>query len=567
MVTVRVPSSSWRSVASPSVTFQPACQKFFPIVMWLQPMEGGLRASPSSFVGSPFNVLGRNRPSSEVLRTWPDELGLILPVPSFLYPTKKWHNDPHWFKGSKESGHSYVGAQNLRRTVALLLQRKHVRARKNLFAFESIDEIDCNARTYGAWLDSLDSLAAIRRYVHDRLPWTNVIQNLCPRDAPYTQFFGDVLPYLENVDIVSRTANLPLAYPGRDGRPPELPQVGPRLRRSRSLSRSIAGGDSVPHLAYGYGRSEWGGYWRDPKDLAVALLRGRGDRSRCRLPEQLERAENACGPPKPRDAIRKQLAGCYLLDAMSHELRVARPELKEADLSETPMRERLALWASIPSTSNLDGVLAYLNKPYNLQRFLVFHQIVNGAVGVWFYSGWNTDLVNELHAHQYDQVYALAEELARYRDVLSEEEFFGDWTVSDPRVEILMKRNEEKLYLFAASTHHEDLVGVRISVGDRYPVAQVTALNEVVNGDFAHPFDRRIECPPDGCNSFTDDFVGEGAGPRAGTRSHPDPARRGGSYASCLASPGYGVHVYELLLDGDASRRGEHPARDETGGR
>jgi len=528
-------------------------EDFFPIILWLQPWRDGIRVPVSEFLDSPFNVLGHNRfPPSGVLRTWPDGLGLMLSIPSFLYPDKKWHNDPGWSEQVPGSGRRYRGAENLRAGIETLLDPMYRTVRRNLFGYYTMDEVDCNPGT--AWIDSLDSLAAIRRYIRDpdRLPEVEVVQNLCGNDAPYTGFYLDTKEYLKNLDVVSRTANLPRAYPTRGGRPPELGRVGHRIRRSVALSREVTDGASKPHLAFGYGNTEWGGDWRDRGDLKQRLLARSSPGVECRLPQLLEQAEAECGAPREPDPLRQQKAGCYLLDAMAHELRNAETarDPRQANFGDLPMQERLALWASIPSSPGVSGPLAYLDKPYNLQRFLVMHQIINGAVGAWFYTGWKMQLANETHRRLYDQIHALAKELARYHHVLQEKEILGDWAVSDDRVEILMKRHAGNLYLFAASNTPEDLREVKISVDAKYRVSKVTALNDVVNGDLSNASDRTIGCGSGSCNSFKDAFVGEDRRPKPGTRSYRDPSRRGSAYHSCLSSSGYGVHVYELQLEG-----------------
>lgn len=130
--------------------------------------------------------------------------------------------------------------------------------------------------------------------------------------------------------------------------------------------------------------------------------------------------------------------------------------------------------------------------------------------------------------YHYDQISSITKELDSLYDVLIEPEFYDEWEVSDNRIEIMMKKHDGKIYLFAASAHYEDIHDVTITLDSKYTITSVTALNDVINGDIDNPVDRVVAVNGDG-KSFTDDFVGD---------SLATPGN--------LDSPGYAVHVYEI---------------------
>ncbi len=211
------------------------------------------------------------------------------------------------------------------------------------------------------------------------------------------------------------------------------------------------------------------------------------------------------------------------------------------DLSRSPEKYFIARgfsrmdWANWDRAREADGsVRRYdIYVPFNLQRFLVWTQIINGATGADFLYTSAINLTDKdyakYYAHSWKQITAISKELSELYPVLVEPQFLDEWQVSDPRVEIMMKKHDEKIYLFAASTHYEDLLKETITLDSKYNIAKITALNEVINGDVDNPpTDRSIELASP--NSFVDDFVGDD-----------------GSHASA-ASPGYAVHIYEIEL-------------------
>ncbi len=171
--------------------------------------------------------------------------------------------------------------------------------------------------------------------------------------------------------------------------------------------------------------------------------------------------------------------------------------------------------------------------PFNLQRFQLLDDIINGAVGAWFPYTSNINLNDPqyaaYHSHHWQQITTIAKELAELYDVLLEPQFFDEWNISDGRIEAMMKKHNGKIYLLTASTHYEDLRNVTITLDSKYNIAKITALNEVINGDVDNPIDRSIT--PASPNSFVDDFVGDDGSIKVGK-----------------ASPGYAVHVYEIEL-------------------
>ncbi|MFH1505622.1 MAG: hypothetical protein ABIE94_01380 [archaeon] len=166
--------------------------------------------------------------------------------------------------------------------------------------------------------------------------------------------------------------------------------------------------------------------------------------------------------------------------------------------------------------------------PFNLQRFQVFDQIINGAAGIWFYISSHMDLENQYNAALFNQITYLSQELDSLYDILLEPKFYDEWQVSDDRIDIMMKKQDGKIYLFTANTHHEDLYDVTIGLDGDYNIVSVTALNDVINGDIENPVDRVVPVNYKR-HSFTDDFIGDDATSPAG-----------------VATPGYAVHVYEI---------------------
>jgi hypothetical protein len=172
--------------------------------------------------------------------------------------------------------------------------------------------------------------------------------------------------------------------------------------------------------------------------------------------------------------------------------------------------------------------------PFNLQRFQIWDQIINGATGAVFAIATTPeldgiDLLNQFDNYHWQQITALSQELSSLYPVLLEPQFYSEWTVSDDRIDAMMKKHNGKIYLLTASTHYEDLRNITISLDSKYNIAKITALNEVTNGDIDKPFDRDI--PKSTANSFVDDFVGDNAGSPA-----------------AVATPGYAVHIYEIEL-------------------
>jgi hypothetical protein len=185
--------------------------------------------------------------------------------------------------------------------------------------------------------------------------------------------------------------------------------------------------------------------------------------------------------------------------------------------------------------STWNGSYDYGKLPFNLQRFQIWGHIINGATGLIVHNSrdyasydYRINLDNPLDDYHWQQIKTISKEAAALYDVLLEKDFYNEWQASDNRIEAMMKKHDGKIYLFTASTHYEDLHDVRITLGSKYNIAKITALNEVTNGDIDNSFDRDIALET--ANSFVDDFVGDD-----------------GLHASA-PSPGYAVHIYEIEL-------------------
>ena len=168
--------------------------------------------------------------------------------------------------------------------------------------------------------------------------------------------------------------------------------------------------------------------------------------------------------------------------------------------------------------------------PFGIQRYQVFDQIINGAVGVNFYGLYKSDLTNRYYKHHWEQVKGIVSELSSLNDVLLEPAFYANWIVSDRRISIMMKKHDGLVYLLCASTHHEDLSNIRIQLRlGADTIISITALNETAGGDFALGECRVIA--PESSMSFVDNFRQQ---------------RLVGLEPADPDAPGYCVHVYEI---------------------
>lgn len=324
----------------------------------------------------------------------------------------------------------------------------------NLLAFAvGWDEIESVTYPTGTWHSNLRVEETTRDFIHNldgigRL----IFGNLASGAAARTGLPDDKVDYyFPLADIISNTANLPVAYPSANV-VPRLNQIGENLRtfihkaNERSMNKFF--------MAFGLGNycwSDWDNtYSPDP--------------------------ENYCS-------------------------------------GTTPL-------------------------PFNLQRFLVFDQIINGAQAVGFFGTSNSILLDDPKIeYHWRQIARLVSELKDLYNVLLEPEFYDEWTVSDPRINAMMKKHGGKIYLLAANAHHENISDVTIVLDSRYTITSVKAINDVTNGNINNTFiNGHVENQPipprnvpHGAHSFTDDFLGDDASSPAG-----------------VATPGYAVHVYEI---------------------
>lgn len=186
-------------------------------------------------------------------------------------------------------------------------------------------------------------------------------------------------------------------------------------------------------------------------------------------------------------------------------------------------------WADWDGKRMLNGEEWHYNQyiPFNLQRFQIWDQIINGATGVWFWGTYHSDLDDVYYQHHWNQISIMSKELSSLNPVLLEPDFYDEWQVSDSRIEIMMKKHAGKIYLFTASTHYEDLRNVKITLSKKYTLAKVTAINEVSDENLILS-NRTITTISSDKHSFTDNFIGE-----------HDSVKR-------LEAPGYAVHTYEI---------------------
>jgi hypothetical protein len=200
----------------------------------------------------------------------------------------------------------------------------------------------------------------------------------------------------------------------------------------------------------------------------------------------------------------------------------------------------------VPEWSNWDGLSScptgefkcneYI--PFNLQRFQIWDQIINGAVGITFwglnnycylyfrYPEYGT-LDPKYCDHQFNQAATITKEVSALKDVLLEPYYYDEFTVSDENIDVMMKKHNGKIYLLTASTSFNDLYDITFTLPG-YTITSIKALNDVDNGNIANVYNRTVAVNSDG-HSFTDDFIGENAQAIQGK-----------------AAPGYAVHIYEL---------------------
>jgi len=171
----------------------------------------------------------------------------------------------------------------------------------------------------------------------------------------------------------------------------------------------------------------------------------------------------------------------------------------------------------------------YINQiiPFNLQRFQVWDQLINGAVGVWFWGTYRVEFADRYSNYSWKQITAISKELASLYPVLLEPDYYDEWNISDNRIDAMMKKHNGKIYLLTASTHYEDIKDVIITLDRKYRITSIKAVNDIINGDIDNPINRTIQ--PTSSSSFKDDFEGEDASGPEG-----------------LNAPGYAVHIYEI---------------------
>ncbi|MFH0955139.1 MAG: hypothetical protein V1777_03475 [Candidatus Micrarchaeota archaeon] len=199
-------------------------------------------------------------------------------------------------------------------------------------------------------------------------------------------------------------------------------------------------------------------------------------------------------------------------------------------------------WTSWDGISCCNGRDQHRKVPFNLQRFQVFNDIINGASGATFFGAGNGVQLEDPNygiyfTYSWNQIKAIVRELANLRPILEEPQFFNEWTVSDSRINAMLKKHDEKIYLLAASTAYEDLSNIQFTLTGNYSVTKVTALNDITNGDFENPQNRLLcgaTSPACQNNSFTDNFIGENASSPQG-----------------FNAPGYAVHIYKIELAGE----------------
>ncbi|MBN2067378.1 MAG: hypothetical protein JW744_02830, partial [Candidatus Diapherotrites archaeon] len=412
---------------------------FFPIIMGKRPKQNGTEISLQTVKDNGFNTLdpGYYGNREEISRL---DLAVLVELVDIYYGSYKetWRNNFSWYKGASTN-------------------RKYIDAWAefdNLLGFHTDDEVDGHSAKEGSFMPELRPQTEVKNYIMEAERRTSkdikMLQNFNGSRYstldPYTGSYQDLKDYYYPLaDMITHTANLPMAYPPSEYPSPEYPErvldkVGIWARNTVEYGKT----KGKYYLAYGLGAYNWAAWDRQAS------------------------------------------SGRYI--------------------------------------------------PFNLQRFLVWDQIINGASGAVFYYTDKIELTDSYYSRHWKQITAITKELSELYDVLLEPQFYGEWQVSDPRIGIMMKKHNGKIYLLTASTHYENLSNVTITLDSKYNIAKITALNEITNGDVDNPTDRSIT--PASAHSFADSFVGDAANSSLGLP----------------ATPGYAVHIYEIELSACGNR-------------
>ncbi|GEM_PF-2646611 len=192
--------------------------------------------------------------------------------------------------------------------------------------------------------------------------------------------------------------------------------------------------------------------------------------------------------------------------------------------------------------------------PFNVQRFQIWDQIINGAVGITFHGAYGLILDDPAngayYSYQWEQIKIEAKELSDLYSVLARPQFGEDeWQISDSRINAMLKRspaNPNELYLFTASTSIYDIPNVTITLPGK-TIQTVVALNEDGDGSLICSGCRRnITAENISGDHFTDAFgyTGTHQRPRTGNPGDPSPPP-GGSEPTAA---GYAVHIYRITV-------------------
>jgi hypothetical protein len=124
--------------------------------------------------------------------------------------------------------------------------------------------------------------------------------------------------------------------------------------------------------------------------------------------------------------------------------------------------------------------------PFHLQRYQVYNQIVNGAAGIYFYTGADTDLSNIYYRHQWDQISELAQELRYLYDVYDHDTFHDFWE-ADQYLEAMLKVYQGKIYLIATNPNETPLGDVTVTIKNQGNIQKITALFETEATNLTFP--------------------------------------------------------------------------------
>ena len=89
--------------------------------------------------------------------------------------------------------------------------------------------------------------------------------------------------------------------------------------------------------------------------------------------------------------------------------------------------------------------------PFHLQRFQIYNQIVNGAGSLYFYNGYMDFSQDPSSETNWNQIKEIAGEFSSNYNMYLTPDFYDQWSCSDSRIEAMLKKYNNKIYLIATN--------------------------------------------------------------------------------------------------------------------